>query len=83
MGIKILIYLFIHSRIIIELDDMTLVKDQCRLDIRKYSFSQRNINISQEGRLHIDEKFWQWLPCSLAIWAFVLDGNLVKLLQLQ
>ena len=24
--------------------DVTLVKDQCRLDIRKYSFSQRTIN---------------------------------------
>ena len=23
---------------------MTLVKDQCRLDIRKYSFSQRTVN---------------------------------------
>ena len=21
----------------------------------------------------------QWLPCPLAIWAFVLDGNLVKI----
>ena len=25
-------------------DKVTLVKDQCRLDIRKYSFSQRMIN---------------------------------------
>ena len=34
-----------HSRNIIELEDMvTLVKDQCRFDIRKYSFSQRTIN---------------------------------------
>ena len=24
--------------------EITLVKDQCRLDIRKYSFSQRTIN---------------------------------------
>ena len=24
--------------------EQTLVKDECRLDIRKYSFSQRNIN---------------------------------------
>ena len=24
--------------------EMTLVKDQCRLDIRKYSFSQKTIN---------------------------------------
>ena len=24
--------------------EVALVKDQCRLDIRKYSFSQRNIN---------------------------------------
>ena len=31
-----------HSRTIEH--DVTLVKDQCRLDIRKYSFSQRKIN---------------------------------------
>ena len=40
---------FSHSRKIVEveLEDMNevkLVKDQCRLDIRKYSFSQRTIN---------------------------------------
>ena len=34
--------LFSHSRKI-ELE-VTLVKDQCKLDIRKYSFSQRTIN---------------------------------------
>ena len=59
--------------------EVTLVKDQCRLDIRKYS--QRTINewnklstdcvtassvnmfknkvdISQEGGLHTNEKYW-------------------------
>ena len=25
-------------------NEVTLIKDQCRLDIRKYSFSQRTIN---------------------------------------
>ena len=35
---------FSHSRKIIELEDeVTSVKDQCRLDIRKYSFSLRTI----------------------------------------
>ena len=85
--------------------EVTLVKDQCRLVIRKYLFSQRTINelnklstdcvtassvnmfknkvdISQEDRLHIDEKMLdsisQWLPCQLAIWALASDGNLVK-----
>ena len=44
MGIKILIEIFFsHSRNIVELE-VTLVKDQSRLDIRKYSFSQRTIN---------------------------------------
>ena len=39
MGMKILIEIcFSHSRRI------KLVKDQCRLDIRKHSFSQRTIN---------------------------------------
>ena len=32
---------FSHSRKIVELED--IVKDQCRLDIIKYSFSQRTI----------------------------------------
>ena len=36
--------LFSPSTKIIELE-VTLVKDQCRLDIRKYSFSQRTISI--------------------------------------
>ena len=46
MGMKILIEIcFSHSRKIAELEDeVKLVKDQCRLDIRKYSFSQRTIN---------------------------------------
>ena len=46
MGMKILIEIcFSHS-----IDnrtrghEVTLAKDQCRLDIRKYSFSQRTIN---------------------------------------
>ena len=46
---KILIEIcFFHSRKIVEQGDMryevTLVKDQCSLDIRKYSFPQRTIN---------------------------------------
>ena len=46
MGTKILIEIcFSHSRRIAELEDeVKLVKDQCRLDIRKHSFSQRTIN---------------------------------------
>ena len=46
MGMKILIEIcFSHSRKIVELEDeVKLVKDQCRLDIRKYSVSQRTIN---------------------------------------
>ena len=46
MSMKILIEIcFFHSRRIAELEDeVKLVKDQCRLDIRKYSFSQRTIN---------------------------------------
>ena len=44
MGIKILIgIVFSHSIKIIE-HEVILVKYQCRLDIRKYSFSQRTIN---------------------------------------
>ena len=44
MGIKILIEIFLsHSGNIVELE-VILVKDQSRLDIRKYSFSQRTIN---------------------------------------
>ena len=44
MGMKILIEIcFSLSRTIAELE-VKLVKDQCRLDIRKYSFSQRTIN---------------------------------------
>ena len=46
MGMKVLIEIcFSHSRRIAELEDeVKLVKDQCRLDIRKHSFSQRTIN---------------------------------------
>ena len=37
--------IFSHSRKIIKLEDeITLVNYQCRLDIRKYSFSQRTID---------------------------------------
>ena len=47
---KILIeILFSHSRKIVQSrtrgHGVTLVKDQCRLDIKKYSFSQRTINL--------------------------------------
>ena len=47
MGMKILIEIFFCS---LKKDnrtrglEVTLVKDQCGLDIRKYSFSQRTIN---------------------------------------
>ena len=84
--------------------EVTLVKDQCRLDIKKYSFSQRAIkewnksstdcvtasSVCLKTRLtHISGgqitkikivglSISQWLPCPLAIWAFALDGNLVK-----
>ena len=44
MGMKIFIQIFFsHSRKIIELEDeVKLVKDKSRLDIRKYSFSEDN-----------------------------------------
>ena len=47
MGIQILIEIFFLTQ---KKDnrtrghEVTLIKDQCRLDIRKYSFSQRTIN---------------------------------------
>ena len=45
MGMKILTEIcFSHSRIAELEDEVKLVKDQCRLDIRKHSFSQRTIN---------------------------------------
>ena len=46
MGMKILIeYLFsLKKDSRTSGHEVTLVKDQCRLDIRKYSFSQRTIN---------------------------------------
>ena len=84
-----------------------LVKEQCRLDMRKYSFSQRVINewnklpndcvnassvnmfknkidISDKGRLHIDEKIvglFDKPMASLSTWHLELvawDGNLVQ-----
>ena len=63
--------------------DVKLVKDQCRLDIRKYSFSQRTINewnklsmdcITVSG-LHVDERCWildkpmaSLSTCHLGLW---------------
>ena len=45
MGMKILIEIcFSHSRRIARGHEVKLVKDQCRLDTRKHSFSQRTIN---------------------------------------
>ena len=80
--------------------EVTLVKDQCRLDITKNSFSQRTINewnkLSTDcvtassvnmfknkthisgGSITLGLSISQWLPCPLAIWAFAIDGNLVK-----
>ena len=46
MGMKILMETcFSHSRKILELGDTRSKKDQCRLDIRKYSFSKRRVNV--------------------------------------
>ena len=86
--------------------EVTFVKDQCMLDIRKHSFSQRKINewnklstdcvtVSSVNMFknkvdtylrrvdctkikNVGLSINQWLPCPLAIWAFGLDGNLVK-----
>ena len=45
MGMKILIeILFSQKDNRTRGHEVTLVKDQCRLDIRKYSFSQRTVN---------------------------------------
>ena len=46
MGMKILIDIFFSLKKDNRTSghEVTLVKDQCRLDIRKYSFSQRTIN---------------------------------------
>ena len=45
--------IFFHARKTVEHEDeVTLVKDQCRLDIRKYSFSQRTIN--EQNKLSTD-----------------------------
>ena len=71
---------------------VTLVKDQCRLDIRKYSFSQRAINewntlatccvtgssvFKNKVDTYLRRTGYAWLPRPLAIWAFALDGNLI------
>ena len=66
------------------------LKVQCRLDIRKYSFSQRTIN-EWNKLLNIDEKMWtldkpvaSLSTCHLrlrhlGLWLCLgLDGNLVK-----
>ena len=86
--------------------EVTLIKEQCNLDVRKYSFSQRTVNewnkLSTDCvtassmnmiKNNVDTYFKradyiyinnvevlisQWLPCLLVIWAFALDGNLVK-----
>ena len=43
---------------------------------------KNKVDISKMVGLHIDEKLLdsisQWLPRPLAIWAFALDGSLVK-----
>ena len=44
MGMKILIEIFFSLKKENRVHEVTLVKDQCRLDIRKYSFSQRTLN---------------------------------------
>ena len=46
MGMKILIEMFFSLKkdSITRGHEVKLVKDQCRLDIRKHSFSQRTIN---------------------------------------
>ena len=94
MGMKILIAIFFLTQ---ENNrtrghEVTLAKDHCRLDIRKYSFSQRTIN--EWNKLSTDcvtassvnmfknkvdtLSISLWLPCPFAICAFALDGNLVK-----
>ena len=53
---KILIEIFFsHSKKIVE-HDVALVKDQCILDIRKYSYIKKLL-----------DSISQWLPCPLAI----------------
>ena len=46
MGMKILIEIFVSLKRDSRTrgHEVTLVKDQCRLDIKKYSFSQRKMN---------------------------------------
>ena len=39
-----MVRVFLIGTPIVTLIEITLVKDQCRLDIRKYLFSQRTIN---------------------------------------
>ena len=85
--------------------EVKLVKDQCRLNIRKYSFSQRTVNewnklstdcittssvnmfknkvdtyLRRPGYMKTNPdglSISQWLPCPLAIWAFVKSGRIV------
>ena len=44
MGMKILIEICFSHSSRTRGHEVTLIKDPCRLDIRKYSFSQRTIN---------------------------------------
>ena len=55
--------------------EVTLVKDQCRMDIRKYSFSHKQM---KQIIYSLCFSISQWLPCPLAIRASALDGNLVQ-----
>ena len=77
--------------------EVTLAKDQFRVDIRKYSLSHRAINewsklstdcVNESSvnifKIKVDTYLRRAgytkmkLHCPRAIWAFVLDGNLVK-----
>ena len=65
-----------------------LIKEQCRLDMRKYSFSQRVINEWNKlpndcvNASSVGLSISQWLPCPLAIWTLLFGMaillNLVK-----
>ena len=73
--------------------DVVLVKNQCRLDIRKHWFSQRTINkwnklctdcVTASSANMFKNKVDIYLrradyTCPRAIWVFPLDGNLVKM----
>ena len=54
---------------------------------RLYNMFKNKVDTFQEGGLHIDEKHWTldkpMVPCRLAIWALVLDGNLVNFFNIQ